>query len=171
MNAISSVSTIGTHSPAARTRPAPTISEKVRTSGSACFHVFDSNMFPWIRRGDLAFVRRFDFRNLSAGNVILVEREGRLRLTRVITPVANGTANGQSPFVVTSGNPSKALGPEVSEGQFVGKVIRIHRRRRHIDLESASRLILGLLLARTAPLVDLVFAPLRLVKRPSLARR
>jgi hypothetical protein len=171
MSAISNISTISTHSPAPRTRPAQTISEKVRSCGSACFHVFDSNMFPWIRRGDLAFVRRFDFRNLSEGNVILVEREGRLRLTTVITPVANGTANSESPFVVTSGNLSKTLGPEVSEGQFVGKVIRIHRRRRHIDLESASRLILGLLLARTAPLVDLIFAPLRFVKRPSLARR
>ena len=103
--------------------------------------------------------------------MILVEREGRLRLTRVITPVANPSAARESSFVVTSGNLSKALGPEVSEGQFVGKVIRIHRRRSHIDLESASRLILGLLLARTAPLVDLVFAPLRLVKRPSLVRR
>ena len=139
--------------------------------GSACFHVFDSNMFPWIRRGDLAFVRRFDFRNLSGGNVILVEREGRLLLTIVVTPFADHSAARQEPFVVTHGSLSKAGGHEVSEDQFVGKVIRIHRRRRHIDLESASRLILGLLLARTAPLVDLVFAPLRLVKRPSLPRR
>jgi len=168
MNAISSVSTIETHSPAGLTRAAQTISEKVRTCGSACFHVFDSNMFPWIRRGDLAFVRRFDFRNLSEGNVILVEREGRLRLTTVITPVVSAI---ESSFVVTQGSFSEAAGPEVSEDQFVGKVIRIHRRRRHIDLESASRLILGRLLARTAPLVELVLAPLRLFTRPSLARR
>jgi hypothetical protein len=171
MSAISNISPISTHSPAAQTRPAQTISEKVRTCGSACFHVFDSNMFPWIRRGDLAFVRRFDFRNLSQGNLILVEREGRLRLTTVITAVANHAAAGESPFVVTQGSSSEADGPEVSENQFVGKVIRIHRRRRHIDLESASRLILGRLLARTAPLVELVLAPLRLFTRPSLARR
>jgi hypothetical protein len=171
MSAISSVSTISTHSPAARTRPAQTISEKVRTCGSACFHVFDSNMFPWIRRGDLAFVRRFDFRNLSAGNVILVEREGLLRLATVTTRAANRAAAGQSPFVVTQGSSSETIGREVSEDQFVGKVIRIHRRRRHIDLESASRLILGRLLAWTAPLMELVFAPLRLVSQPSPARR
>lgn len=171
MNAISSVSTIDIHSPAGITRPAQTISEKVRTCGSACFHVFDSNMFPWIRRGDLAFVRRFDFRNLSEGNVILVEREGRLRLTTVIAADANRGAASESPFVVTQGGFSEGDGPEVSEDQFVGKVIRIHRRRRHIDLESASRLILGRLLARAAPLVDLVLAPLRFFTRPSLARR
>jgi hypothetical protein len=171
MNAISSVSTIDTHSPAGLTRPAQTISEKVSACGSACFHVFDSNMFPWIRRGDLAFVRRFDFRNLSEGNVILVERAGRLRLTTVIAAVAKRPVAGQSPFVVTQGSFSEADGPEVSEDQFVGKVIRIHRRRRHIDLESASRLMLGRLLARTAPLVELVLAPLRFFTRPSLARR
>jgi hypothetical protein len=128
-------------------------------------------MFPWIRRGDLAFVRRFDFRNLSEGNVILVEREGRLRLTTVITAVAHRAAAGASPVVITLGSFSDADGPEISEDQFVGKVIRIHRRRRHIDLESASRLMLGRLLARTAPVLDLVFAPLRLFTRPSLARR
>ncbi len=171
MSAISNISPISTHSPAVRKRPEQTISEKVRTCGSTCFHVFDSNMFPWIRRGDLAFVRRFDFRNLSEGNVILVEREGRLRLTTVIAAVARRPAAGQSPFVITQGSFSEVDGPEVSEDQFVGKVIRIHRRRRHIDLESASRLFLGQLLARTAPLVELVLAPLRLFTRPSLARR
>jgi hypothetical protein len=171
MSAISNISPISNHSPAARTRPEETVAEKVRACGSACFHVFDSNMFPWIRRGDLAFVRRFDFRNLSQGNVILVEREGRLRLTMVIAAVARRTAAGESPFVVTQGSFSEADAPEVSEDQFVGKVIRIHRRRRHIDLESASRLILGRLLARTSPLVELVLAPLRLFTRPSLARR
>lgn len=171
MNAISSISTVDIHSPVGLTRPAQTISEKVRTCGSACFHVFDSNMFPWIRRGDLAFVRRFDFRNLAEGNVILVEREGRLRLTTVIAAVAHRAAAGESPFVVTQGSFSEADAPEISEDQFVGKVIRIHRRRRHIDLESANRLLLGRLLARTAPLVELVLAPLRFFTRPSLARR
>jgi hypothetical protein len=128
-------------------------------------------MFPWIRRGDLAFVRRFNFHNLSAGNVILVERGGRLRLTTVVTPFANHSPAGHGTFVVTQGSLSEAGGHEVSQDQFVGKVIRIHRRRRHIDLESASRLILGRLLARIVPLVELVFAPVRFFKRPSLARR
>lgn len=167
MSALSSVSAIRVEASDIGAKPAQTISEKIRICGSACLHVFDSNLFPWIRRGDLAFVRRFDFENLSAGDVILTECEGRLFLERVIREFPGARAGNASYCVVTKSVDSTARERRVQPDQFVGKVIRIHRRRKHIDLESARQVILGRLLARIARVAEFACAPFRIASRAS----
>ncbi|HUJ32547.1 MAG TPA: hypothetical protein VLY23_14790 [Candidatus Acidoferrum sp.] len=148
MNALNALSPIFAEPPETPCKPAQTVAEKIKTAGSTCFHIFDANLFPWIRPGDLAFVRRFDFEHLEAGNVILIQREGRLVLARVIRRLASGSHGSASVVVRAPEKPRHRL----SHGEFLGKVIRIHRRKRHIDLESLLHMAVGRILAKLSDL-------------------
>ena len=53
------------------------IAAKLRADGSVCFRVLGASMFPWIRSGDLVFVRRFAYEQASRGDVVLFERADR----------------------------------------------------------------------------------------------
>ncbi len=52
--------------------------------GSVCLRVLGGSMTPWIRSGDLVFIKRYDFERVSAGDVILFERDGRFFVHRMI---------------------------------------------------------------------------------------
>ena len=60
------------------------ISRKMRLQGSVCLRVLGGSMTPWIRSGDLVFIKRYDFERVSAGDVVLFEREGRFFVHRMM---------------------------------------------------------------------------------------
>jgi signal peptidase I len=150
------------------------ISRNVRNRGSACLRALGGSMFPWIRPGDLLFVRKCEFEAVSRGEVILFEQGGRFFVHRVIRRVlvadAESRAN-KNHALVTKGDALDGEDLPVSAGQFLGRIIRIHRRRRHIDLQSASRTLLGRVLARVSSKSALLYRPLRTVKRLLFACR
>src|ERR1700685_3446754 len=60
------------------------ISRKIRSQGSVCLRVLGGSMTPWIRSGDLVFIKRIDFGRVSPGDVILFERADRFFVHRII---------------------------------------------------------------------------------------
>ena len=140
------------------------IPESVRKSGSACISVHDGSMFPWFRSGDSVFVRRCDFESVSAGDVILFEQGSELLLHRVIRRVSKSAAPGASPLLVTKGDAANSEDAPVAAKQFLGRAIRIHRRKRHIDLESLERKTASKMIARISAFMPLVYRPLRAMK-------
>src|ERR1700732_720250 len=60
------------------------ISRKIHSQGSVCLRVLGGSMTPWIRSGDLVFIKRFDFERVSTGDVILFERDDRFFVHRII---------------------------------------------------------------------------------------
>jgi signal peptidase I len=137
------------------------IPAKVRASGSAYFRVLGASMFPWLRSGDFVFVRRSPFESASRGQVILYERNQRLFVHRVLGRSASESAGLSGPLLITKGDALDSKDPPVSEAEFLGRVIRIHRGQRHIDLESLGRILLGRFLAFLSPASPLVYRPLR----------
>jgi signal peptidase I len=147
-----------------RNRPAQTVLENILKNGSACVSVREGNMFPWFRSGDLVFVRRCDFERVCAGDVILFEQKGELVLHRVIRRIPNAAAERAGTLLVTKGDARDEEDAPVSAKQFLARAIRIHRRKRHIDLESLERKIISKVLARISEVMPLVYRPLRAVK-------
>lgn len=145
------------------------ISAKVRSSGSACFRVLGASMFPWIRSGDFVFARRSAFESASVGEVILYERNQRLFVHRIIRRVPDKSAGHDTSLLVTKGDALDSIDPPVSEAEFLGRVTRIHRGQRHIDLEFLGRILLGRLLALVSPASFIVYRPLRILKRTLFA--
>lgn len=144
---------------ASSVNPAAGITEQIRRNGSVCLRVQGMSMFPWIRPGDLVFVRRCGSAIVKPGDVILFEREERYFIHRVLESVsANGT-------LIAKGDAQDGADAPVLPEQLLGRAIRIHRERRHVDLESPGRIALGRFLARVSRLSPLVYRPLRMGRR------
>jgi signal peptidase I len=153
-------------------RRAHTLSENIMKHGSACVSILDGSMFPWFRLGDLVFIRRCDFERVRAGDVVLFEHNGELLLHRAIRRIRNMGAPGAEvgTLLVTKGDARDTEDTPVSAREFLGRAIRIHRRRRHIDLESLGRRFISRIIARIADAMPLVYRPLRAVKNMLFAR-
>ena len=140
------------------------IAAKLRADGSVCFRVLGASMFPWIRSGDLVFVRSFAYEQASRGDVVLFERADRLFVHRVIRAAAAGTGGGERGALITKGDALDAEDGPVTRAEFLGRVIRVHRGDRHIDMGSMGRVILGCLIARFSRASFALYAPARFVK-------
>jgi signal peptidase I len=162
------------HAPTNFTREPADITRNIRNRGSACLRVLGGSMFPWIRPGDLLFVRKCEFDAVSPGDVILFEQNDRFFVHRVLRRMPRTCAKIQSNencVLITKGDALDGEDPPVSASQFLGCVIRIHRRRSHIDMQSLSRTLLGRVLACVSSKSALLYRPLRKAKRLLFAWR
>ncbi len=140
---------------------AKTIGAKIRAQGAASVRILNGDMFPWMRSGDQVFVRRWNFELLRPGDVILFERNEEFFVHRVIRTESRKAAK----TVITKGDALDSADIPVTEEEFVGRATRIHRGKRHIDIQSLGQRIAGRTLARLSKFSAAVYAPLRFVKR------
>jgi signal peptidase I len=135
------------------------IAAKIRLDGSVCFRVLGRSMYPWIRSGDLVFVRPFMLEQAKQGDVILFKRDDRLFVHRVVRHGTNDAG------LITKGDALDGEDAPVSRAEYLGRVIRIHRNDHHIDMESLGQRFLGRLLARVSRASFVWYRPMRSVKR------
>src|SRR5580658_5044842 len=140
------------------------IPRKIRSHGSVCLRVLGGSMTPWIRSGDLVFIKRYDFERVSAGDVVLYERDGHFFVHRMIGRAQSIPSGEKLARIITKGDALDGLDAPVSPEEFLGRATRIHRGHHHIDLESFNRTFLGRILARFSRLSPLVYRPLRFGK-------
>lgn len=140
------------------------IAEKLRADGSVCFRVLGASMFPWIRSGDLVFVRSFSYEQASRGDVVVYERLGRLFVHRVIRTALVGAGGKRPGALITKGDAQDGEDEPVTKEEFLGRVIRVHRGDRHIDMESMGRVMAGHLIARCSRASFALYRPARVVK-------
>jgi signal peptidase I len=140
------------------------IAAKLRADGSVCFRVLGASMFPWIRSGDLVFVRRFAYEQASRGDVVLFERADRLFVHRVIRAAVAGAGGGERGALITKGDALDAEDEPVTRAEFLGLVLRVHRGDRHIDMGSIGRVMLGRLIARFSSASFALYGPVRFLK-------
>jgi signal peptidase I len=121
-------------------------------------------MLPWIRSGDLVFVRSFTYEQASRGDVVLFERGERLFVHRVIRSAMAGLGGKERAALITKGDALDSADEPVTRAEFLGRVIRVHRGNRHIDVESMGRVMIGRLIARFSRTSFALYRPARAVK-------
>ena len=117
----------------------------VRTFGRVRLRVFGTSMAPSILPGDLISVQRAVMSEISSGDIVLYEREGRMFAHRVVGCM-------QSPggsLLIARGDRLRHNDPPVSSRELLGKVISIERgnsqRRPASCLSGWERMIVHLL--------------------------
>ena len=131
------------------------------------FRALGGSMFPFIRPGDLLTTKAVDPTDLSIGEVLLYQREGRSFVHRLIKKkIINGTH-----LFITHGDHLPFSDPAISSSQILGKVICIERRGRTIHLDTPFQRMWGRFLASTSswfvPLFQVVEWPFQLLRRLS----
>jgi hypothetical protein len=123
------------------------VRQAIRNSGSVCLRVCGGSMFPWIRPDDLLFIRATPFGLISRGDIVLYSRGDRLFVHRAIRRFRSRGAPAQD-RLITKGDALPQADCPISRAEFLGRVVRIYRDRRHKDLEAPWHVAVSWLLSR-----------------------
>lgn len=131
------------------------------------FRALGGSMFPFIRSGDLLTTQAVDPTDLSIGEVLLYQREGRFFVHRLIKKkIINGTH-----LFISHGDHLPFSDPPIPSSQILGKVICIERSGRLIHLDTPFQRMWGRFLASISawlyPLFQVVEWPFKLFRRLS----
>ncbi len=121
------------------------ITKHLEQQGRVHLRVRGSSMLPWVRPDDVAVIRHAGIDEMRCGDVVLFKRESRLFVHRL---VERHDALGEAQFMA-KGDAHPEPDGMVDGEQVLGRVVRIYRGNREIDLDSPrqlalARMILGL---------------------------
>jgi signal peptidase I len=122
--------------------------EVVRTFGEVRLRVFGTSMAPSILPGDLVSIQRASLHDISAGQVVLYLRRGRLFVHRVVELKVVATSERLAELcLITRGDRLRHDDPPVSSPELLGRVVSIERDNRNVELLDgrSNRLFLALL--------------------------
>jgi signal peptidase I len=97
--------------------------EVVRTFGGVRLRVFGTSMVPAIFPGDLISVQRAVMSEISTGDIVLYEREGRMFAHRAVGCMQSPEGSQ----LIARGDRLRHNDPPVSSRELLGKVISIAR--------------------------------------------
>lgn len=136
-------------------------------SGRVCIRVHGSSMLPWVRPGDVVLVRSAPMNAVRCGDVVLMARDSRFFVHRLIAKGAGSSASGY----LVKGDAHPEPDGVVAEEELLGRVVRIYRGGGRIDLDSPRQLALGLLLSQLSLRSDLWYPVARVVARVAFPLR
>jgi signal peptidase I len=119
------------------------IAEVLRTNGRIALRVHGTSMLPWVKPADVALIRQTAGDSVRFGDVVLFRRGERLFVHRIVQK--RGPLGGEQFIVKGDAHPTAdgELGPE----EVLGRVVRIYRGGKRIDLDAPGQLAKGLLIA------------------------
>lgn len=95
--------------------------EMLRRFGMLRLQVTGHSMLPSVWPGDILIIERGHLGEVSAGDIVLYAREGRLCAHRVISK----DGEHENPHLVTQGDAMLAADPPMAAKEFLGKVSQI----------------------------------------------
>lgn len=120
------------------------IAQHLEQQGRVHLRVRGSSMLPWVRPGDVAVIRRAGINEMRCGDVVLFKRESRLFVHRL---VEKHGAPGDARFLA-KGDAHPGPDGMVDRELVLGRVVRLYRGDKQIDLDSSRQLALGLMISR-----------------------
>ena len=102
-------------------------------------------MLPWVRPRDIVVVRRTVADAVRCGDLVLFARNGQLFLHRMIDKERSAAGSLQ---LLVKGDAHPHPDVPVSQDEFFGRVVRIHRGKHGVELDSPWQLVRGVLIAR-----------------------
>lgn len=141
------------------------VKEKIDSGRISDFEISSSSMFPFLKPGDMASVKRAKLQDLKKGDIIIYKRDDYLCVHRYIHPVRDFL------FIAKGDNLPYFDQLPISAEQLVGKVIAVRKGKKVINLERASWKIINYLLASISAIQAYVPASLQFLRRVLLGNR
>lgn len=137
------------------------INEELNSGKVFCFVVSTVSMLPLIKPEDEIVVRKDSLNTLKCGDIVVFEKYRELYTHRLLCK----RLSGSKITLVTKGDNSFIADDPISEKDLLGKVIRIKRGNKFINLESKFWKIVNSLAGTLSYLEWKVFSLLRSFKR------
>jgi signal peptidase I len=120
------------------------ISAALQRGGRISLRVQGASMLPWVRPGDIARIGKVSMDAIRCGDVVLFRRENRLFVHRIIE---KGGAMDAAAFRA-KGDAHPTCDGIVKQEELLGRVVRLYRGGRRIDLDAPGQLALGRLISQ-----------------------
>lgn len=120
------------------------IATALERRGRVSLRVQGASMLPWVRPGDIANIRRVPTDAIRCGDVVLFRRENRLFVHRIIE---KSGAPGAAQFRA-KGDAHPTCDGLIEQQELLGRVVRIYRGGRRIELDAPGQIALGLLISQ-----------------------
>jgi signal peptidase I len=120
------------------------IADALKRRGRISLRVHGTSMLPWVRPKDIALIRQISIENVRCGDVVLFRRENHLLVHRIVEK--RGSLNASQLF--SKGDAHPTSDGVVREQELLGRVMRIYRGGRRIDLDAPRQLALGLFISQ-----------------------
>ena len=115
------------------------------------------SMFPYLRKGDIALIRKVNFYQLCEGDIIAFETEGKWIAHRILKKI---NKNDKKTFLC-KGDAMKNHDPLVAENNYLGKIIGLERNNQFINIDTDSRKKLHYFLAKISPFTPYLYRVLK----------
>jgi signal peptidase I len=129
-----------------RAGDAACIAEALERRGRISLRVHGTSMLPWVRPGDIALIRKTSLENVRCGDVVLFGRDDHLFVHRIVKK--KGSLETTEFF--SKGDAHPTSDGVVGQQELLGRVVRLYRRGRRIDLEAPGQLALGLFISQVS---------------------
>jgi len=146
----------------------PRIADALKRHGRITLCVHGTSMQPWVRPKDIALIRQTSIENVRCGDVVLFRRENQLFVHRIVEK--RGSLHAAQLF--SKGDAHPTSDGVVLAQELLGRVMRIYRHDRRIDLDAPRQLALGLFISQLSlhsrfwyPLAKFVATVARPVRR------
>lgn len=116
----------------------------LKRRGRISLRVHGTSMQPWVRPKDIALIRKISLENVRCGDVVLFRRENHLLVHRIVQK--SGSLDATQLF--SKGDAHPTSDGVVQEQELLGRVVRIYRHGRRIDLDAPRQLALGLFISQ-----------------------
>lgn len=120
------------------------ITRALVTQGRISLRVRGSSMLPWVRPGDIAVIRRAGVMDVRCGDVVLLHRENRLFVHRLVKK--HGSL--ESTTFSAKGDAHPGDDGVIEKQEILGRVMKIYRGKRQIDLDQPRHLAMGILISQ-----------------------
>lgn len=127
------------------------VTHTVQEKGWAFLRVSGKSMLPWIREGDIVFLRRTRIFEIARGDVVVFQRNGTMCVHRVLAVRRDVSQDASNVSLITKGDATADADAPVSSDDFRGKVEFVYRRNREINIASGWRRHVGKVLALLSP--------------------
>jgi signal peptidase I len=127
-----------------RAGDAARIADALKRHGRVSLRVYGTSMLPWVRPGDLAVIRIISSENVRCGDIILFRRENHLCVHRIVEKRDSlGAAE-----LLPKGDAHPTPDGVIREQELLGRVVRIYRGGRRINLDTPGHLALGVFISQ-----------------------
>jgi len=122
----------------------PRIVEALKRRGRIALRVQGTSMLPWVRPRDIALIRQTPMENVRCGDVVLFRRENDLFVHRIVKK----QGSLEAARLLSKGDAHPTTDGLLEEQELLGRVVRIYRNGRRIDLDAPGQLALGLFISQ-----------------------
>ena len=127
-----------------RNGDAAEITAALQRRGHISLRVQGASMLPWVRPGDIARIRKVSMDAIRCGDVVLFRRENRLFVHRIIEK--SGAMDAAA--FRAKGDAHPTCDGMAGQQDLLGRVVRLYRGGRRIDLDAPGQIALGLLISQ-----------------------